>query len=405
MREHAREPEFLPDYLAPGPEEGDLAGAEDQLKTERDFISAVLDTVGALIVVLDRGGRIVLFNEACERVTGYSFEEVAGKHFWDLLLVPAEVEPVKGVFSELRAGFFPNEYVNYWVTKAGERRLISWSNTALLGREGSVAYVIGTGIDITDREELEGQLRQSQKMEAVGRLAGGVAHDFGSVLTAINGYTSRALQQIDEGHPAHADLREITRASERATDLIRRLMIFSRNREVEPTVLDLNVIIGELSQMLRRVIADNIDLETDLRAGDARVWADRSQVEQVLLNLAVNARDAMPSGGTVKIETMDTDLDGEFVHAHPDSNPGSYVLLRVTDTGTGMDDDVSSRAFEPFFTTKEEGTGLGLSTVYGIVKQCGGHISIESAPSAGAVFKIFIPHAAKAADPRAGSDS
>lgn len=398
MEEHVREQEFQPDFLAPVPGEGDLTGAEEQLKTERDFISAVLDTVGALIVVLDRGGRIVLFNEACERVTGYSCEEVAGKLLWDLLLVPAEVEPVKGVFSELRAGFFPNEYVNYWVTKAGERHLISWSNTALLGRDGSVTYVIGTGIDITDREELEGQLRQSQKMEAMGRLAGGVAHDFGSVLTAINGYTSRALQLIDEGQPAHADLQEIMRASERASDLIRRLMIFSRNRAVEPTVLDLNVIIAELSQMLRRVIADDIDLETDLRASNARVKADRSQLEQVLLNLAVNARDAMPNGGTLKIETADDQLDDEFLRARADSDPGSYVMLRVSDTGTGMEDDVSSRAFEPFFTTKDEGTGLGLSTVYGIIKQCGGHISIESAPSAGAVFKIFMPHAAKAAE-------
>jgi PAS domain S-box-containing protein len=371
---------------------GSAAGRSgEHLTFDRELISAILNTVGALIVVLDHDGRIVLFNQACSRTTGYSFEEVNGAYVWESLLIPEEVKPVKGVFGELRAGLFPNQFVNYWVTKAGERRLISWSNTALTAEDGSVEYVVGTGIDITEHQMLERQLRQSQKMEAVGRLAGGVAHDFGSVLTAITGYADRARRSLDDDSQARSDIEGIFKASQSASDLIRRLLIFSREGSVEPAILDLDSVVGEMTNMLRRVIGDSIELTTTLGSTGARVKADRSQLEQVLLNLAVNARDAMPEGGALRIETDNVELDAEYTRAHTGVTPGQHVLLCVSDTGNGMDDETQILAFEPFFTTKEDGTGLGLSTVYGIVRQSGGHIWVDSTPARGTTFKVYLP--------------
>jgi PAS domain S-box-containing protein len=367
--------------------------AEEHLKSESDFISAVLDTVGALVVVLDRKGRIVLFNQACGQATGYTFDEVEGRPFWELFLIPAEVEPVKGVFAELAAGNFPNKYVNYWLTKAGERRLISWSNTAILGDDGEVEFVIGTGIDITEHTQLERQLHQAQKMEAVGRLAGGVAHDFGSVLTAINGYAERARRHLDEDSAGRTDLDGVAKACERGTALIRQLLVIGRPREVERTKLDLNAVVDETSAMLRRVVGDDVELALGLRARDATVLADRSQVEQVLLNLAVNARDAMPQGGVLSIETANVDQSEKAAQSHGGVSPGRYTVLGIGDTGEGMDRETLQHVFEPFFTTKEEGTGLGLSTVYGIVKGFGGYVTAESEPRHGTSVKVYLPTA------------
>ncbi len=365
--------------------------AEEHLKSESDFISAVLDTVGALVVVLQRDGRIALFNQACAQATGYTFEEVEGQPFWELLLIPAEVEPVKEVFAELAAGNFPNKHVNYWLTKQGERRLISWSNTAMVGDDGEVEFVIGTGIDITVHSQLERQLHQAQKMEAVGRLAGGVAHDFGSVLTAINGYAERTRRHLDEDSPGRADIEGVAKACERGTDLIRQLLVIGRPREVERTRLDLNCVVEETSAMLRRVVGDDVELALGLRAPNAHVLADRSQVEQVLLNLAANARDAMPHGGVLSIETAEVDLDEEAARSHGGVNPGRYTMLGTSDTGQGMDRETLQHIFEPFFTTKDEGTGLGLSTVYGIVKGFGGHVMAESERRRGTSVKVYLP--------------
>jgi PAS domain S-box-containing protein len=367
--------------------------AEDHLKTETGFISAVLDTVGALIIVLDRDGRIVLFNQACVRSTGYTIEEVEGRCFWDMLLLPAELEPVKKVFSELAAGHFPNKHVNYWVAKNGDRRLISWSNTAVVEDGGDVEFVIGTGIDITEHTMLERQLHQAQKMEAVGRLAGGVAHDFGSVLTAINGYIERARKHLDEDSPGRKDLQGAIKACERGTDLIRQLLVISRPREIEPDLLDLNDVVDDTSAMLRRVVGDDVQVALGLRAKRGRALSDRSQIEQVLLNLAVNAREAMPHGGVLSIETADVDLDERTARTHGNVTPGSYTMLGIKDNGSGMDRETLSHIFEPFFTTKEEGTGLGLSTVYGILKGWGGHVLVDSEPKRGTHFRVYLPRA------------
>jgi two-component system cell cycle sensor histidine kinase/response regulator CckA len=243
--------------------------------------------------------------------------------------------------------------------------------------------------DLTERRRLEEQLRQAHKMEAVGRLAGGVAHDFNNLLCAINGYASVLLRDLPSDHAMRADLEQIQQAGERATALTRQLLAFGRKQMLQPVVLDLNAVVVRIEQLLRRVIGEDVRLTTQLDPQLPRIKADPTQVEQVLLNLAVNARDAMPEGGTLTIRTGLTVMNGE----RPELRPGKHALLAVSDTGCGMDAETRARVFEPFFTTKEvgQGTGLGLATVYGIVRQSGGTIDVESEPGRGTLFTIYLP--------------
>jgi CheY-like chemotaxis protein len=238
-------------------------------------------------------------------------------------------------------------------------------------------------------------LHLSQRLEAVGQLAGGVAHDFNNLLTAIMSYTQLLLDDTEPDDTRRDDLLEIKKAAERATSLTRQLLAFSRKQVLQPCVLDLNIVVADLEKMLRRLIGEHIALVTDCLPSLARVRADRGQLEQVLVNLAVNARDAMPNGGTLRIRTSNVELTQEHWLGHPDvePRPGRYVLLSVTDTGIGMDRATQARIFEPFFTTKGpgKGTGLGLATVYGIVKQSGGYIWVYSEPDDGASFRIYLP--------------
>jgi signal transduction histidine kinase/ActR/RegA family two-component response regulator len=247
--------------------------------------------------------------------------------------------------------------------------------------------------DITVRRSLEGQLRQSQKMEAIGRLAGGVAHDFNNVLTAVLGFSDLAQAKLGHEDPVRKDLDEIRTAGERAAGLTRQLLAFRRKEIIEMEVLDLAGVVTEVGSMLRRVIGEDIQLLTVLPPMESSVRADRGQLEQVLMNLAVNSRDAMRQGGRITIEVRNIDLDESYVGLHLDVLPGRYVVLSVSDTGTGIDAETKKHIFEPFFTTKEagRGTGLGLATVYGIVKQSGGSIGVYSEAGHGTTFRIYLP--------------
>jgi PAS domain S-box-containing protein len=251
----------------------------------------------------------------------------------------------------------------------------------------------GTVEDLTEHRALEEQLLHAQKMEALGRLAGGVAHDFNNLLTAILGYTGLLLDQVPPGAPGRSAVEEIHAAGQRAASLTGQMLVFSRRQVVEARVLDLDEVVAGTGSLLRRMIGEDVSLVTRLNAHGGRVRADPGQLVQVLLNLAVNARDAMPGGGSLTIETCCLDLDDGFAEQHPEVPAGSYALLSVRDTGCGMTPEVRDRIFEPFFTTKEpgRGTGLGLSTVYGVVRQCGGSIQVESEPGAGTTMRVYLP--------------
>jgi signal transduction histidine kinase/ActR/RegA family two-component response regulator len=284
--------------------------------------------------------------------------------------------------------------------KNGELYWESASISPIRNSEGAITHFLGVKEDITDRKQaekemgtLQEQLRQSQKMEAIGRLAGGVAHDFNNLLTVIKGYSQLSLPEITDGNPLRGNIEEIRKAADRAADLTRQLLAFSRRQIMEMKVLDLNTILQNLEKMLRRLIGEDIELAF-LSGGDlGRVKVDPGQIEQVIVNLAVNARDAMPKGGKLTIETANTVLDEEYAQKHVAVKPGHYVMLSVSDTGIGMTPEVRERVFEPFFTTKEKGkgTGLGLSTVYGIVKQSGGNIWVYSELGRGTTLKIYFP--------------
>jgi len=285
------------------------------------------------------------------------------------------------------------------------------------GADGRPERLLGAAIDITDRKELENSLRQAQKLEAVGQLAGGVAHDFNNVLTAVIGYSDLLLSDTPRGTPLHDGLSEIGKAGHRASQITRQLLAFSRKQILQPRVLDVNALIMELEKLLRRVVFEDIRIVTRLAPDVGRIKTDPTQIEQVLVNLTVNARDAMPKGGTLTIETSNATLDGHFPPRQEPVVPGDYVLLSVNDTGVGMDRMTQERLFEPFFTTKGvgKGTGLGLATVYGVVTQSGGYIWVYSEPDHGTTFKIYLPRVYDNADavtwaggvpaPRGGSET
>jgi PAS domain S-box-containing protein len=369
-------------------------GAPDLGESEARY-RAIVEAEPQCVKVLAPDGTLLEMNPAGLRmIEADSLEQVRGA-----LLTALVVPEHRAAFQELHrsvmaggSGSLEFEIVGL----KGGRRWLETHAVPLKDRQGRVSALLGITADITTRRALEDRLRQAQKMEAVGQLAGGIAHDFNNLLTAILSSADLLEADLAADDPRRADVAAIRQAAERAAQLTRQLLAFSRQQILQPTLLDLNLLVARLEGLLRRVIPEHVHLETRLAENPALVYADPSQLEQVILNLVVNARDAMPEGGSIGIETELVTLDAGFVAAHPGSTAGPHVRLAVSDTGCGMDPATLARIFEPFFTTKApgQGTGLGLAVVYGIVKQSGGYIGVESEPGRGSRFQIYLPEAA-----------
>jgi PAS domain S-box-containing protein len=337
-------------------------------------------------------GRVLMANPALLRMLGYdSWQELASRNLegeafeagYPRSAFREQIER-EGEARGLEAG---------WKGRDGSVVFVRESARAFRADDGRVLYYDCIVEDVTERRRLEEQLRQAQKMEAVGRLAGGVAHDFNNLLTIIIGYSDRLSEKLSACDGMRRPLEEIKKAADRAASLTRQLLAFSRKQMLQPQLLDLNSLLTNVDEMLRRMIGEDIELVTHVPSGLGRVKADRGQIEQVIMNLAVNARDAMPQGGQLTLEAANVELDSSYASSHESVLPGHYVMIAMSDTGIGMDAETQAHIFEPFFTTKGQGkgTGLGLATTYGIVRQSEGHIWVHSEPGKGTTFKVYLP--------------
>ena len=401
--------ELLAVQVATGPQaqgffdpQGWHAGSWPTRFTECTNITGALDAEEALRLLyfsVDRAtdpvfwmradGRLLYVNEAASRSLGYSRGELLSLTVHDIdPNYPPETWP-----EVWRALKHSGSLTLQTELRAKDGRIFPVEVTANYLKVNGKEYNCSVARDITAHRTLEEQFRQAQKMEAVGRLAGGVAHDFNNLLMVMRGYTELMLGRLGANDPLRRNAEEIQKAADRATSLTQQLLAFSRKQVMQPRVFDLNAVVAETEKMLHRLIGEDIELATILGAELGRVKADPGQIEQVLLNLAVNARDAMPQGGQLVLETANVELTQAFARQHPGVTPGPHVLLAMSDTGTGMDEETQARIFEPFFTTKEKGkgTGLGLATVYGIVKQSGGYIWVHSEAGQGTTFEIYLP--------------
>lgn len=365
--------------------------AEQALAESHNLLNAVVEGTEDAIYVKDLAGRYLMINTAGARFLGKHVDEIIGKDDRDLFTS----DTVENVLASDRQVWATGEAQMFeeTATAADVTRTYLATKNVYRDAQGKVIGLIGISRDITDLKRLEEQLRQAQKMEAVGRLAGGVAHDFNNILTVINGYSELIIRRLSEQDPNRKRLIEIQKAGERATNLTHQLLAFSRKQVLQPQVVNLNTLLAELFKLLQRLIGEDIELTfiSDHALGLTKV--DPGQFEQAIINLAVNARDAMPEGGELIIETHNTELDETYRELYPEVRPGRYDLVTVRDTGHGMDMATQSRIFEPFFTTKEvgKGTGLGLAMVYGFVKQSEGHIEVASELARGTTFKIYLP--------------
>jgi len=358
---------------------------------------ALMEQANDAILILDLSGAILEANRESERLFGLPRARIVGRNYDDFVV------PEERADSASRRGLVGSEGTIRVPNRHMERSggtVVTVDVSGSLVRLGDESRVLAILRDVSERQRLEAQLLQSQKMESVGRLAGGVAHDFNNLLGVITGYGDLLLHEIGPGHPSHRRVVEIRKAADRAASLTRQLLAFSRKQVLQLRVLDLNAVVAGIEPMLRRLIGEHIELITALDNGVGRVKADLGQMEQVIANLAVNARDAMPRGGKLLIETGNVELDAVYAATRADARPGPHVMLAVSDTGHGMDAEVLGHMFEPFFTTKAPGlgTGLGLATVYGIVRQLGGQVMVYSEVERGTSFKIYLPRLEAAAD-------
>ena len=370
--------------------------AEAELHVQRDFLRVVLDTNPAVIFAKNWKGTYTLANRAAAEVYGTTPDSLVGKTDWDFNSNPADVERLLEQDRAVILSGQPVTIAREPITDAaGRKRWFETRKIPLFARDGQ-PQVLGFGIEITERISAEEQLRQAQKMEAVGQLAGGIAHDFNNLLTAILGYSELVLEQVANQTEIAQSVEEIRRAGERASGLTRQLLAFSRTQVLAPQILDLAKVVAEVEKMLRRLIGEDVQLETRSAPDLRLVNADPGQMEQVLVNLAINARDAMPMGGTLTIELLNLPTPDELRASNPLVD-NTCVAVKVSDTGCGMPPEIQRRIFEPFFSTKPpgQGTGLGLSMVHGVVTQTGGCITLRSQPDRGTCFIIYLPAAAR----------
>jgi two-component system cell cycle sensor histidine kinase/response regulator CckA len=374
--------------------------SEQALRSSEARYRSLVDSAVYGIYRSDQEGRLRDANPALVAMLGYqsAAELVALDPEKDVFLRPDELARL---LKESKSKGRVDNFEAKWKRKDGTIFTVRLSGRAVSGDEMAKDFLELIAEDVTDKRVLEDQFRQAQKMEAVGRLAGGVAHDFNNLLMVISGYTEVLLDKLDETNPLHTKVEAIQQATDRATTLTRQLLAFSRKQLLELKVVDVNAIVQDMERLLRPLIGENIDLSTRLEPNVGRTRADAGQLEQVIMNLVVNAKDAMPAGGKITIQTANAELDDSYRREHTYIQPGPYILLVVSDTGCGMDKETQARIFEPFFTTKEKGkgTGLGLSTVYGIIKQSGGYVFAQSEVGHGTTFRIYLPRVEDAAEP------
>ena len=384
-----------------------VADVSQQRRSEeaRARLAAIVESSEDAILSVTPDGTITTWNVGAEKLYEYSAVEMVGKPI-EVLRRASSLDEA-GLLGDVARGEAVHQYETTRVRMNGTEVEVAVTLSPIRDPRGMVVGVSSIERDLTSRRRAEAalrhkeeQFRQAQKMEAVGRLAGGVAHDFNNLLSVVLGYATLAVDDLKLGDPLREDLEQIVVAGERATDLTRQLLAFSRQQVLQPRVLDLNQTLAGMKSMLGRLLGEDIELSTSMALDAGRVLADPGQIEQVLMNLAVNARDAMPDGGQLTIETANVELDAAYVAVHLGVAAGEYVMLAVSDTGSGMDAATRARIFEPFFTTKEKGkgTGLGLSTVFGIVEQSGGHVGVYSEPGHGSTFKIYLPRTDRTAD-------
>jgi PAS domain S-box-containing protein len=386
--------------LAMGRSREEKTAAEAALRASEQRFRALVEHSWDAIALFAADGTILYGSPATSRILGYELPAFVGRNAFELIH-PDDREAVVARLTE--AMMHPRVRVDVSARvlhRDGSWRYLEGIFTNLLD-DPSVGAIVNNYRDVSERRSLQEQIIQAQKMEAVGRLAGGVAHDFNNILTAIGGYTDLLLADLAPDDPRRHDVDEIHRAAERAAALTQQLLAFSRRQVMQPKVLDLNALVLDIEKLLRRLIGEDVLLTSVLEPGLGHVRADPGQLQQVILNLAVNARDAMPEGGRLTIETHNVELRETYAEEHRAVTPGPYALLAVTDTGAGMTAETQAHLFEPFFTTKGlgKGTGLGLATVYGIIKQTGGHIWVYSELGRGTTFKVYLPRVDEPAEP------
>ncbi len=366
--------------------------SNQQIFDYRTRLAAIVDSSQDAIIGKDLEGTVTAWNKGAEHIYGYTAEDMIGQPI--SRIVPDDrPNEIPEILQKIRRGESVQHYESIRIAKDGRRLNISLSVSPIRDTQGNIVGASAIGRNITEQKRAEDQLRQSQKMEAVGRLAGGVAHDFNNVLGIIAACTEFLRDRTDSSSPNTQYVDNIRKAAERGASLTRQLLVFSRKQVVQPRVLDLNERLKEVTKLVRPLMGDDVEIVVLPKSPTAFVEADPGQLDQIVLNLAVNARDAMPRGGKLILETSTIDFDESFARLHYPMSAGKYVMLAVSDTGVGMDEITLQRIFEPFFTTKEigKGTGLGLATVYGIIKQAGGHIWVYSEPGRGTTFKIYLP--------------